>query len=249
MREKEVVKRVTSAGGMFTVTAIVGEESEEVTRMYSCRSMIIASGMGMFEPSRLKVPGENELDGRGVFYSVPNLDIYRGKRVLVVGGGDTAVENAVGLAGVCDVTLLHRRDSFRATEANLDLLSTSPVKKLTPFVVEEILGSDYVTGVILRNSETEEKVERPFDAVIINVGFSPDLSIIDEVGVENDGNHIIIKQNDMCTNVEGIFACGDIVSYPGKVRQVHPALGEAATAAMAAYKYIKKPYWAKEAEK
>jgi len=254
VKEKEVVRQVAREERgedeekipLFRVSTFGPDDTPASRSEYSARAIVIATGMGMFEPSKLNVPGEMRFTGRGVFYSVPNLEIYRGKRVLVIGGGDTAVENAVGLAGICEVTLMHRRDRFRATETNLDLLHTSPVTVKTPFVLEEITGDRFVKGAVLKNASTDETEEMPVDAVIINVGFSPDLSIIDELGVENNGKYITISRNDMHTNIDGIFACGDIVDYPGKVRQVHPALGEAATAAMEAYKFIKKPYWARQ---
>jgi len=84
--------------------------------------------------------------------------------------------------------------------------------------------------------------------VVINVGFSPDLSLVRTLGVKNDGRHILMDGPAMHTNVPGIFACGDIVEYPGKSRQIHPATGEAFTAAEEAYKFVKKPYWTKPVE-
>ena len=244
--EKEVVKQAKREEGIFTITTtpLGGPEGRE--RKHFARTLILATGMGMFDPSRLNIPGEREFEGRGVFYAVPNIEIYRGKRVLVAGGGDTAVENAVGLAGIAEVSLIHRRHIFRAVEVNLDLLKKSQVLVKTPFVLKEIRGGRSVEQVVLKNSETGEIEEMGTDAVIINVGFSPDISLIKELGIENNGKYINIGEHTMRTNVEGVFACGDIVDYPGKVRQVHPAQGEASIAAEEVYKYLKKPYWSGE---
>jgi len=249
--EKQVVTGVEKMEGIFHVTTgplegSTATEGEEIEKEYLTRSIIIASGMGMFEPSRLNVPGEDEFEGKGVYYAVPNIEIYRGKRVMVIGGGDTAVEDAVGLAGIANVTLVHRRNKFRATEVNLDLLSKSTVEVKTPFTLQEIKGKKVVEGIVLKDVKTGELEEMKVDSVIINVGFSPDLSLIKELGIEHRGNQIVIQNTNMHTNVEGIFACGDIVDYPGKVKQIHPALGEASIAAEEAYRYLKKPYWAED---
>jgi len=212
---------------------------------FRARAIILAVGMGLFEPSRLGVPGETEFSGRGVVYAVPNLEIMRGQRVVVVGGGDSAVENALGLSQVAHVTLVHRSAAFRALESNLELLERSLVERRLETEVVEIKGDRHVTGVVLKSSKTGSLETVPADTVVVNVGFSPDLSLVRTLGVQNDGRHILTDGPAMHTNVPGIFACGDIVEYPGKSRQIHPATGEAFTAAEEAYKFVKKPYWAK----
>lgn len=250
--EKEVVADVQRDENIFLVTteplkssATQSKTSEEYhdRNSYRCKAVIIATGMGMFDSSKLNVQGENEFEGRGVFYAVPNIEIYRGKKVIVVGGGDTAVEDAIGLSGIADVTLVHRRDVFRATEANLDMLATSLVLVKTPYSVLKINGEKTVQNVTLKHAGSGEIEEVLADAVVINVGFSPDLSLVKKLGIEHAGNQILIRKTDMRTNVEGVFACGDIVQYDGKVKQIHPALGEAFIAAEEAYRYLKKPYW------
>ena len=215
---------------------------------FRAKAIILAIGMGLFEPSRLGVPGEEGFAGRGVAYAVPNLEILRGQRVVVVGGGDSAVENALGLSQVAHVTLVHRAAAFRAIESNLELLGHSLVESRLETEVVDILGAGHVEEVVLKNVRTGVVGHIPADMVIINVGFSPDLSLVRTLGVRNDGRHILMDGPATHTNVPGIFACGDIVEYPGKSRQIHPATGEAFTAAEEAYKFVKKPYWTKTAE-
>ena len=187
------------------------------------KTVIMAIGMGLFEPRKLELPGEEEFMNKGVTYAVPNTDIYRGQTVLVVGGGDSAVENAIGLSSVAKVILIHRRGSLRAIESNLEVLENSLVEVRTSTELKEIHGDDRLRKVVLYNNDEDRSYEMEVNLVVINIGFSPDLSLVDKAGVENDGNHIIIDRTNMNTNIPGIFACGDIVEYNGKARQILPA--------------------------
>jgi thioredoxin reductase (NADPH) len=202
--------------------------------------------MGLFEPMRLGIPGEDLFEGRGLTYAVPNMEIFRGQNVLVVGGGDTAVENAIGLSRVAKVMIIHRRGSFRAIESNIELLEKSLVEIRYGTELKEVRGDGNLRTVVLHDNIKKNTYEMDMDAVVINIGFSPNLSLVEKAGVENDGAHIIIDEPDMHTNVPGIFACGDIVEYEGKARQILPATGEGVTAAEEAYKFIKSPYWVEE---
>lgn len=238
MREDTPVESIDREGDMFRVRT--------PERQFLSKTVILAIGMGLFEPRKMGIPGEKKYENKGVTYAVPNTDIYRNQKVLVVGGGDSAVENAVGLSSVAKVTLIHRRDKLRAIESNLEILENSLVEVIKNTELSEILGDDHLNRVVLYNNEDDRTYERDMNLVVINIGFSPDLSLVEKAGVENDGSHIIIDKSNMKTNIPGIFACGDIVEYPGKVRQILPALGEGVTAAEEAYNFIKSPYWVKE---
>ena len=240
---------------MFEDTIVESiEKVDKLFKLSTCntqfqtKSVILAIGMGLFEPRKMNIPGETELENKGVTYAVPNMDIYRGQNVLIVGGGDTAVENAIGLSSVAKVTLIHRREELRAIETNLELLEKSLVEVLRNTELKEIMGEDRVDRVVLYNNKDNRTYEMEINSVVINIGFSPNLALVDKAGVNNDGNHILIDEPNMHTNVPGIFACGDIVDYPGKARQILPALGEGVTAAEEAYNFIKSPYWVKEAK-
>lgn len=235
MVEETIVESIDKEGKFFHVLTNKGD--------VKAKAIILAIGMGLFEPMTLGVPGEEKFRDRGVYYAVPNMDIYRGQNLLVIGGGDTAVENAIGLSRVARVTLIHRRENLRAIESNLEILEKSLVEVVTNTELKEIRGDDNLRSVILHNNKDGTEYEMEFDAVVINIGFSPDLSLVDNAGVKNDGGHIIVTGPNMHTNVPGIFACGDIVEYEGKNRQVHPAAGEGVIASEEAYKFIKSPYW------
>lgn len=240
MKENTPVESIVKEGKLFRISTPGGE--------MLTKTVILAIGMGLFEPRKLGLPGEEEYENRGVTYAVPNTDMYRGQTVLVVGGGDSAVENSIGLSSVAKVIQIHRRGSLRAIESNLEVLENSLVEVRTNTELKEIKGDDRLRKVVLYNNQEDRTYEMDVNLVVINIGFSPDLSLVDKAGVENDGNHIVIDRANMNTNISGIFACGDIVEYPGKARQILPALGEGVTAAEEAYNYIKSPYWVKEVE-
>jgi len=235
MIEETIVENIKKDGKYFEVTTNKGN--------YNTKAIILAIGMGLFEPMKLGIPGEDEFGDKGVYYAVPNMEIYRGQKVLVVGGGDTAVENAIGLSRVARVTLIHRRDSLRAIESNLEILEKSLVDVLTNTELKEVKGDVHLKKVILHNNLDTTDKEMDMDAVVINIGFSPNLSLVENAGVKNDGSHILVTGPNMHTNVQGIFACGDIVEYDGKNRQIHPAAGEGVIASEEAYKFVKSPYW------
>lgn len=238
MQEDTPVESIVKEGKMFRISTPKGE--------LLSKTVILAIGMGLFEPRKLGLPGEKEFENKGVTYAVPNTDMYRGQTVLVVGGGDSAVENSIGLSSVAKVIQIHRRGSLRAIESNLEVLENSLVEVRTNTELKEIHGDDRLRKVVLYNNKEDRSYEIEVNLVVINIGFSPDLSLVDKAGINNDGNHIIIDRTNMNTNISGIFACGDIVEYPGKARQILPALGEGVTAAEEAYNYIKSPYWVKE---
>jgi len=235
MEENRPVESITRDGRYFNLETPKGT--------IRTKALILAIGMGLFEPMKLGVPGEERFLDRGVTYAVPNMEIFRGQNIVVVGGGDSAVENAVGLSRVARVTLVHRRSSFRAIESNLEVLERSLVDVLTDTELIEIRGDDHLRKVVLKDVKEDRTFELDADSVVINIGFAPNLSIVEKAGIDNDGKHILVKGPDMHTNVPGIFACGDIVEYPGKARQVHPATGEGVIASEEAYKFLRSPYW------
>ena len=128
----------------------------------------------------------------------------------------------------------------------MEVLENSLVEVVLNTELIELKGDDQLRKVILYSNKDDRSYEMDVNLVVINIGFSPDLSLVDKAGVKNTGTYIQIDKTNMNTNIPGIFACGDIVEYPGKARQILPALGEGVTAAEEAYKYIKSPYWIKE---
>lgn len=211
---------------------------------YDAKTVILALGMGLFEPRKLGVPGEEEFADKGVFYRIRDRELFAGKRALFIGGGDTALEMALSVTSIADrVYLAHRKNVFRALEANVEAVEKSSIEVLFNTELKGIHGDQAVTEVIVFNNQTDEETTIPLDTIVINIGFSPKLESVQNWGIELEGKSIKVSP-DMRTSLEGVFACGDIVTYPGKEKKIVTACGEAATAAVSAYKYIKKPYWA-----
>jgi len=214
-------------------------------RTCDAKAVILAMGMGLFEPRRLGIPGETEFEGRGVEYRVRDRHEFKGHRVLVVGGGDSALEIALELVALArHVVLVHRRGEFRAMEKNVEAVLKAPIEVLYNAEVTSLEGDDRLRRAVVYDNRTLKKTEFDVDSIIINIGFKPKPSPLPKWGIELEGERLIKVRADMSTSVPGIFACGDIVSYPGKDKRIVTGCGEAVTAVMSVYKHLKSPYWA-----
>ncbi len=209
---------------------------------YHAKSVIIAIGMGSFKPKKMGCPGEEELEGKGVTYILPRKEDLVGKKVVMFGGGNSAIDMAMISVQVADTTLVHRRAEFRADESTVRELEKSDVTTIMNANLKSINGTDKVESVTLTIGEEEKTV--PTDLVVINIGISADLDDLKKWGIELTAEGLVKVDFDMSTNRPGIFACGDVVFYEGKYKQITTACGEATTATMMAYKFVKKPYWA-----
>lgn len=201
---------------------------------YRTRSLVIAGGKGAFEPRRLDVPGYDELLGRGVHYAVKDPDAFRGKRILVVGGGDSALDWTLALKdGAERLVLAHRREDFRAHEASIEQLYAAEregsVELRLFHEVAEIHGNGTVEGVTLFDNRTDDRTSLEVDIVLTFLGFKPDLGPIHRWGLEIRKNRILVDSL-MRTNLPGVFAAGDIVDYEGKLDLIATGFAEAAIA-------------------
>lgn len=194
------------------------------------KTVIITAGSGAFKPRRLGVDGEEKYEGKNLFYHIQDLNSFAGKNVVVCGGGDSAVDWAMMLEPIANqVTIVHRRDKFRAHEHSVENLMNSKVSVKTPYVVNELVGDDQIEKVILTKVGQEEKETIDVDAVIVNYGFVSSLGPIKEWGLEIEKNNIVVNSK-METNVPGIYAAGDVCTYDGKVKLIAAGFGEAPTA-------------------
>ncbi len=204
--------------------------------VYRALAVIIATGAVW---KRLGVPGEQEFIGRGVSYCATcDAPFYRGREVAVIGGGDTAVQEAIFLTKFASkVTVVHRRDRLRAAAIlQQRAFANGKIAFAWDSVVEEIIGRDGVTGIRIGNVKTPGRHEEiPVDGVFVFVGLIPNTDFIKAV-VDLDTGGYIITDNNMRTSTEGIFACGDCISK--SLRQVVTACGDAATAAYSASLYV-----------
>jgi thioredoxin reductase (NADPH) len=210
--------------------------------VFRSRSIVIAGGKGAFEPMKLACPGYDEFMYRGVEFGVRDPEAFRGKRVLVVGGGDSALDFVLMLKDVAErITLVHRRDGWRAHGATVERMETAAaegeIDLRTFHEVRQIHGVDRIEGVTIFDNRTEVDFDLPCDAVISCLGFKPDLGPIKNWGLEVDKNRILVDRL-MATNVPGIYAAGDIVEYEGKLDLIATGFAEAAVAVNNAVHYV-----------
>ncbi len=208
-------------------------------RVYRGRSLVVAVGA---RKRRLGVPGEREFEGRGVSYcAVCDAPLFRGRRVAVVGGGDSAASAALLLAEhASKVYLIHRRGELRAQKYYQDMLKGNPrVEILYNKVVEEIYGDKRVRGVRLRDTRDSSRSELSVDGVFIEVGFEPPRDFAEKLGLEVDEKGYIKVREDMSTNIPGVFAAGDCCGGLAGLRQVVTAAAMGAVAASSAYRYLR----------
>jgi thioredoxin reductase (NADPH) len=193
----------------------------------TAKAMLITAGIGKFSPRPLPV-GDTWV-GRGMEFFVPSFDPYVGQDVIIVGGGDSAFDWALHLEPVArSVTLVHRRDAFRAHARTVEAVRDSTVQIVTKAQVTRIVGDDSITGVEI-TVDGADPVEHPAQAVVAALGFVADLGPLQTWGLETDKRHVVVDSS-MRTSVPRVFAAGDITEYPGKVRLIAVGFGEAATA-------------------
>lgn len=204
---------------------------------YEALTIILASGA---EASKLEVPGEEELRGRGVSYCATcDAPFFKGQKTVVVGGGDTAIEEALYLTKfVQEVTIIHRRDRLRATKILQErVFSNKKINFVWDSVVKKILGKEKVESVLIQNKKTGKEKEISCQGVFVFVGYIPNSKFLKEL-VKLDKRGYILTDDNMMTSQKGIYACGDVRKKI--LKQVVTACGEGATAAFAAEKYIEE---------
>ncbi|HET8650882.1 MAG TPA: NAD(P)/FAD-dependent oxidoreductase [Gemmatimonadales bacterium] len=209
---------------------------------YPSRTILIAAGVGAFEPRKLPLEGVDQWEGRGLYDRVLDPAQFRGQRVLLVGGGDSAFDWTLHLQGIArEITLVHRRDQFRAHAATvsevMQLESSGGCRIRTFTEVSAIHGGDRIEAVTLRHAKTKEEDALEVDAVIPLLGFHSDLGPIKAWGLDTEKSDIKVDQL-MRTNVPGIWAAGDVTSYPGKLKLIAVGASEACIAVNNAVHYI-----------
>lgn len=191
-----------------------------------CGAVLLTSGMGSFAARPL--PAARDFAGVGVRYFVPHLDDLAGHDVVIVGGGDSAFDWAAALHRIArSVTLVHRRDRFRAHPGSVDRVRAMDVEIIVNAEVTRLFGTERVTAVEVTAAGESRKL--PADTVVAALGFTADLGSIATWGLDLHHRHIVVGTT-MATNLPRVFAAGDVSDYPGKVRLIAVGFGEAATA-------------------
>jgi ferredoxin/flavodoxin---NADP+ reductase len=254
---KDLANAMIEQGMQFDPEVVLEAEVQELVREdghirlvtargdYLTRTVIITGGKGALNPRVLECPGWDDLygSGDGLHTHVRQPEDFRGKRVLIVGGGDSAVDWALGLQGIAsEITLIHRRDQFRAHKASVDqmraLQREGNLHIRTPYEVRDIHNeAGCVRAAVIYHNDTGEDLEIPVDAVIALLGFKPDLGPISRWGLELERNSIKVSPL-METNLEGVYAAGDITHYPGKLELIATGYGEAAVAVNNAVHFV-----------
>jgi thioredoxin reductase (NADPH) len=203
---------------------------------YRAESVIVATGA---VARKLHLPSEQRLQGRGVTYcAVCDAAFYRDKEVVVVGGGDSAMEEAIFLTKFASkVTLVHRRDTFRASPIMVDRArANEKIAFVLESVVEEVLGDEKVEGVRIRSVSTGETTEIPADGLFVAIGHDPATALFAGQLEMDDAGYLLTDGKTTATNVPGVFAAGDVVDHV--YRQAITAAGMGCEAALDAERYL-----------
>lgn len=251
VKAQELVDNLIKQMEMFPVNVCLGEKVLDVKKLgerqfevktdkrtHYGRAVIITAGVGAFEPRRLELPEASRYEQQNLHYFVNDMSKFQNKRVLISGGGDSAVDWALMLEPIAkEVTLIHRRDKFRAHEHSVERLMRSSVRVMTPKEIAQLHGDERITRVTIKDAKTGETTDVEVDDIIVNYGFVSSLGPIVDWGLEIDNGSIVVDTR-MQTNIPGIFAAGDITTYPGKLKLIAVGFGEAPTAVNNAKVYI-----------
>lgn len=241
IKGQELVDALVEQAARFAPAYLLGEHAETLTLTDDCvtittpeglaveaKAVLITAGIGRFAPRQL--PSGHEYEGRGLRYFVPRLDELSGQDVVIVGGGDSAFDWAWSLQPIAgSVTVIHRRDTFRAHERSVQQVLASGVGVLTCWEIEHVAGDSALRAVRIFNNKTGERRTIGCQSLVAALGFVADLGPITRWGIDLHKRHIVVD-SAMRTNLPRVFGAGDIVDYEGKVKLIATGFGEAATA-------------------
>jgi thioredoxin reductase (NADPH) len=249
---KDLVRSLCEQGLQYGAIPCLGEQVRELTfdestRVYNlttsrgahlAKAIMICAGIGAFSPKKLPIPDLDEFVGNGIFYTVKRIADFAGKRILIVGGGDSAVDWANALAPVAsELTLIHRRDGFRAHEDSVAKMRASRTRILTFHELGGVDADTRIKRAMVFDNRTKAEQIIDVDAILVNIGFESSLGPIAKWGLHVERQSILVDST-MRTNRDGIYAAGDVVSYPGKLKLIATGFGEAAIAANNIKHYI-----------
>ena len=205
-----------------------------------CKAVIIAAGAGAFGPNKPPIDNITDYEGKSVFYMVKRRDDFANKNIVIAGGGDSAVDWAISLSEIAKkIYFVHRRDKFRAAPESIEKLkSMSNIEMVIPYQLDNLIGENgELKAVEVKDLEGNTK-RLEADVLLPFFGIIPQLGAISEWGLDIKNNHIAVESTTMRSNVEGIFAIGDIATYPNKLKLILTGFSEAAMAAHAIHPLV-----------
>jgi len=255
---QELVDNLVKQAEPFNPTYTLGERVEKLDKLgerdfivttnmgtkVSAKVVVIAGGLGCFEPRKPEVAGLDKFEnGKGVNYMILDPEKYRNQKMIIAGGGDSALDWTIFLSEVCsELTLVHRSESFRGAPDSVNkvmkLAEEGKIKLHLNTNLTSVNGDDKLKSVSLRNSKTEAEETIETDNLIPLFGLSPKLGPIEHWGLNIDKNAIEVNTDDYSTNVEGVYAIGDINTYKNKLKLILCGFHEAALMCHSAYKYM-----------
>lgn len=252
VRAQELVNNLKEQMAKFNPTVALEQAVEKVEKqddgifklttdkeVHFTKTVIITAGNGAFHPRRLELESATQYESKNLHYFIDDLNQFAGKKVVVFGGGDSAVDWTLMLEPIAEkVTIIHRRDKFRAHEHSVENLQNSKAEIKTPFVPADLVGDENgIKQVVIDHVNGEQREVIDVDSVIVNYGFVSSLGPIKEWGLDIDKTSIVVNSK-METNIPGIYAAGDICTYEGKVKLIACGFGEAPTAVNNAKQFI-----------
>ena len=233
----ERVESMSKKDDVWLVTTNKGSEVETP-------NIFIAAGAGSFEPIKPNLERDySSLEGNKIFYAIKDKTLFKDKKVAIFGGGDSALDWTVELQKVgAEVSLVHRRDAFRGapdTEISVRKLNEErKIELLTPFIIKDIVGNENIDSIKLFNTETKEELDINADYILFFYGLNKKLGPINDWNLELSGNKIQVNTENFETDKEGIFAVGDINTYPGKLNLILSGFHETTLAVQKAFNRV-----------
>jgi thioredoxin reductase len=243
VKSRDLVDRLVEQAMQYAPTVCLGEQAttlraveggwvigSDKDREHKTKTVLITAGIGYFAPRKLTDAALARFEGHGLHYVLPGLEPFRGRRVLLLGGGDSAVDWALHLEPLAsELTLIHRRDQFRAHEDSVRKLHASRCRVVPFHELRTIEGDGRVQRAVIYDNRDQKETVLEVDDVVVNFGFVANLGPIKTWGLTIKGNSLEVTQK-METNLPGVFGSGDLVSYPGKLKLIATGFGEAAMA-------------------
>jgi ferredoxin/flavodoxin---NADP+ reductase len=252
VRAQELVDNLKIQMSKFNPTVVLEQSVERIEKqenglfmlttdkeIHFSKTIIITAGNGAFQPRRIELENASQYEGKNLYYFIEDLNRFANQKVCVFGGGDSAVDWALMLEPIAKkVSIVHRREKFRAHEHSVENLLDSKVKIKTPYLPADFIGDQSgIKQVVIKRCDNGTREIIEVDAVVVNYGFVSSLGPIKSWGLNIEKNSIVVNSK-METNIPGIYAAGDICTYDGKVKLIACGFGEAPTAVNNAKAYI-----------